>query len=52
MKIKHAKDLTVKARSRAEELMKRTRAKMEELDKKKGSSQQISQLLSALMAEG
>ena len=52
MKIKHAKDLTVKARSRAEELMKRTRAKMEELDKKKDSSQQISQLLSALMAEG
>ena len=49
-KVKSARDLTVRARSKAEELMQRTKQKIAELENNKESSHQISQLLNALMA--
>ncbi|QDZ19029.1 Tudor domain-containing protein [Chloropicon primus] len=49
-KVKSARDLTVRARSKAEELMQRTKQKTAELENNKESSHQISQLLNALMA--
>ena len=51
MKVKHAKDLVTKAKARAEDLMRRTRQKIDLLEKKNNSTQQISKLLNALMEE-